>query len=130
MRAALTISIVLMLGPAWAQDTTAWISDMNRRVAELTQREMSWRPTLLVTDSGENWQPVRTVEDALLLLCANDLNPVQEIAIYDFLDSAATELCRIGTPVLFCSAHAITSCIQRSLQPKRRRRASFMYACS
>jgi hypothetical protein len=126
MRAALTISIVLMLGPAWAQDTTAWIGDMNRRMAELARREMTWRPTLLVTDSGGNWQPVRTVEDAILLLCAHDLKPAQEIAIYDFLDSAATELWRMHTPVLLSTCHHILHPEQLAAEEKDK---GFVYVC-
>lgn len=80
---------------------------MDRRMEELTRKEMSWRPTLLVTDEGENWQPVSTVENALTYLCAKDLTLVQEIAINDFLDSAATELWRSGTPVLLHTCHHI-----------------------
>lgn len=104
------LSVVLvsvLAGQLCAQDTLPWISDMNRRMNELTRREMAWRPTLLVTTEGENWSPVRTVEDAIHILCLPGLSIQQEVMVYNFLDSAATELWRFGTPILLSTCHHI-----------------------
>ena len=60
-----------------------------------------------MNESGEPWQPVSTVDDALTILCAHDLSLAQEIALYDFLDSAATELYASGSPVFLSTCHHI-----------------------
>lgn len=102
---ALALGVSLALCPAWAQDTLSWISDMNRRMDELTRKDMPWRPTLSVTAEGTEWKPVSTIEDAINVLCLNELTLEQEIALFDFLDSAATELFRSGTPILLSTCH-------------------------
>jgi len=102
---ALALWLSLPFGPIWAQDTLPWIRDMNRRMDELTRKDMTWRPTLSVTAEGEEWKPVSTVENAINVLCLNDLTLEQEVALYDFLDSAATELFRSGTPILLSTCH-------------------------
>jgi hypothetical protein len=108
LKAALIVLVALWPVIMDGQDSLAWGSDMNACRAERTRRDMKWDPLIILpSDSGALVRPIKTIEAAILLLGIKDHPQATEVALFDFLDSAAVELWKDGKATLLHGCHYI-----------------------